>query len=79
MKHQCKRDKWIDGLGWKCSECDPANIKEALELQKIHTSRDKIAREEYRHALAEAKRKHPEWSLRERQAYARKCAQSLFD
>lgn len=45
----------------------------------IDANRDIIARDEYRYCLREAKRQHPEWTLKQRQEYARNSAQSLFD
>lgn len=45
----------------------------------IDANRDRIARDEYRYCLAEAKRQHPDWTLAQRQAYARNSANSLFD
>lgn len=47
--------------------------------QTVKDNRDAICRDEYRYCLAEAKRQHPDWTLAQRQAYARNVAQSLFD
>ena len=82
-KHQCRRDRWVDGLGWRCWDCDPAIVKaREIATEKFKqemASRDRSALREYKTALADAKRLHPEWTLAQRQEYARKCAQSLFE
>lgn len=45
----------------------------------IDANRDVIARDEYRYSLAEAKRQHPEWTLKQRQEYAQQSVASLFE
>lgn len=45
----------------------------------IDANRDRIARDEYRYCLREAKRLHPDWTLKQRQEYAQRSASELFD
>ena len=45
----------------------------------IQANREVLYRDEYRYAMAESRRQHPEWTLAQRQAYARNAANCLFD
>lgn len=58
---------------------EPIKMMTAEDLDRVMRERGKIAKAEYVYCLAEAKRQHPEWTLKQRQAYARHAAESLFD
>lgn len=51
-----------------------AAVHKALEAE-----RDKMAINEYRYCLAEARRQHPDWTLKQRQEYAQRSAAALFE
>lgn len=57
----------------------PAKEKTLEDWQREADNRERICQEEYCYCLLEAKRLHPEWTLKQRQEYARNSAQSLFD
>lgn len=57
----------------------PSREERIADWSKRQEQRDTVAQNEYRYCLAEAKRQHPDWTLAQRQAYARNAASSLFD
>lgn len=56
-----------------------ATIPAIADQGTINANRDALWRDEYRYALAYARKRYPNWTLAERQAYAQRSAHALFD
>lgn len=58
----------------------PINVQEQLDAQlKRDRNMANARRIEYQYAMAYAKRTNPDWTLRQRQEYARRSVEELFD
>ena len=49
------------------------------DAETIRTNSEALYRDEYRYTLAESRRRHPDWTLAQRQEHARASASSLFE
>lgn len=54
-------------------------IVKSFDWEAFDKNRSKLARNEYAYCMAEAKRIHPEWTLKQRQEYASRSVDSMFD
>lgn len=63
----------------KPTKPEPISIVLQLTSAERDAARQKMYRSEYLYCMAEAKRQHPEWTLKQRQAYANESVWALFD